>query len=228
MPKSRARRWCLLIPMLMCATPELSGAQRRGRCAGTVALPALAGGAVGAWLGFIAAKIKLSDWDAGSHSPAAQRTKRRAAIGGALVGVAVGSLLEIGSSCARSTPLAKQARTEYDDAITLEEITRRGTAGTVYELVFALRPNWLNLRGVDALTEGPQTVTLEGKEIQLTGEPRLPVYLDDGRLGALDQLKSLPTVGVQSIRHFTGPQATYRWGRGHSHGAIQVVTSLEP
>src|SRR5207244_1042068 len=58
---------------------------------GTTALRAAAGGAVGAWLGFVAAKIKLSDWNEASHTASGAHTRRVATISGALVGAAIGS-----------------------------------------------------------------------------------------------------------------------------------------
>jgi hypothetical protein len=51
------------------------------------------------------------------------------------------------------------------------------------------------------------------------------VYLDDAKLGSVDQLRELPVVGVNQVRYYDGAEATYKWGAGHIHGAIQVVTT---
>jgi hypothetical protein len=40
----------------------------------------------------------------------------------------------------------------------------------------------------------------------------------------VSELRALPVAGVMAVRYFDGPQATYKWGSGHSHGAIVVVT----
>jgi hypothetical protein len=60
------------------------------------------------------------------------------------------------------------------------------------------------------------------------GEPNLIIYLDNARLGTTSQLRSLPVAGVIGIRYYNGAEATYRWGAGHQHGAIQVLTVIDP
>jgi hypothetical protein len=74
---------------------------------------------------------------------------------------------------------------------------------SAYDAVAALRPMWLNRRGVDG-------------EIQ--------VYVDDNRLGGLDVLRSIRTSTVSQIKHMDGIQATARYGRDHQQGAILVTT----
>jgi hypothetical protein len=153
--------------------------------------------------------------------------RNRTTIGGAVVGMALGSLLKVGGSCRPREvrlPVARVGR----EPITQEEITRAGHSGNVYDLIYGLRRNWLNLRGTDALTEGPETLVADGQEINLVGAPRLAVYLDNARLGSVDELRSLPVAGVVSVRFYDGPDATYRWGAGHKNGAIQVLTGPTP
>jgi hypothetical protein len=225
---SGVRSWWLLTTIAL-ATPSMAQAQSP-RCIRAATVRGLTGGMIGAGLGFFTAKVKLSDWDDASRGVAAHRMKNRYTIGGALVGVTVGALLHLGGSCDGSPaqptlPMASPTPAVYQP-ITLDEITRSGISGTVYDVVYSLRHSWLNLRGIDALTEGPQTLHVDGQTIELVGEPRLQVYLDNARIGSVDKLQTLPTTGVLAIRYFSAAQATYRWGAGHTHGAIQVLTSL--
>ena len=73
-----------------------------------------------------------------------------------------------------------------------------------------LRPRWLVLRPSSVIGEPPQQT--------------LPVYLDDFRLGDVDDLRGLSVQRIQSIRLISATIATARWGVGNSRGAIQVVT----
>lgn len=221
-------RRAVLCSSLTFLLPQATLAQSsRAGCARGAALRGVAGGAVGAWLGFFAAKVRLSDWDEASHGPAAHRTKNRYTITGAAIGLAAGTLLHIGTSCGRAARPAGPTISDQalHNPITAEEITRSGINGNVYELVYSLRRPWLNLRGIDALTEGPEILNVDGQSIELDGEPRLMVYLDNAKLGSVEQLRTLPIGGVVAVRYFTGSEATYRWGAGHGHGVIQVLTS---
>ncbi len=184
----------------------------------------LVGGTIGGWLGFVGAKIHYSDWDDASHGEAAHRGRNQATIGGAVIGAAVGALLHVGNSACKTAATDKRMGREM---ITKDEITHSGQTGSVYDLVFAVRRNWLNLRGVDALTEGPETFNLDGKDVTLVFEPRLNAYVDNARVGSVDELKRIPVAGIQAVRYFDGPQATYRWGAGNQHGAIEVLTMVE-
>lgn len=227
MPPRRLTLSCLGVALLL--PGALSAQSSRAACVRNTALSGVAGGAIGAWLGFFAAKVKVSDWDDAARGPAAHRMKNRYTIAGAALGLAAGTLLHARSSCGQAPQIGQVPATTSPrvahQPITLAEIIRSAGSGSVYELIRTLRPNWLNLRGIDALTEGPETLQIDGQQVDLQGQPRLTVYLNSAKLGSVDELKQLPTVGVQSIRYFTGAEATYRWGAGNSHGAIQVLTS---
>jgi len=179
---------------------------------------------VGGWLGFVVAKIKVSDWDDASRGPDARRLQTRATVSGAVIGAAVTGLLLRTRSCTSGVP-AKPIVRAGREPITQAEIERSGISGNVYDLVFARRRPWLSARGTDALTEGPVIWTIDGQPVQYQGESRLIVYLDNAKLGSVDQLRELPILGVNEVRYYDGPEATYKWGAGHIHGAIQVVTT---
>jgi hypothetical protein len=202
------------VSIALCVTARL-GAQSIGmqepasRCSGGSRLKrAGAGAALGAWLGFVGAKIKQSDWSDDSHSASAHRVRTQATVGGALVGAVIGGARLWGRSCNAQSPSApvRSLQPQPRQPITREEIERFGLNGNVYDLVYSLRRSWLNVRGVETFTEV------------------LVVYLDNGRLGTVDQLRELPVVNVMGLRVYNAAEATYRWGSGHPYGAIEVLT----
>lgn len=188
------------------------------------------GATLGAWVGFVAAKIKLSDWNDASRGAAANRTRNNATLAGAIAGLALAQIHFGSRTCGSAAALSGTARAPLPAArrpITSDEIAHSGVSTSVYDLVYSLRRNWLNVRGIETLSEAPRTVESNGQQITIAGEPQLIVYLDNTRLGTISELHSLPVAGVMEVRYFDGPQATYRWGSGHSHGAIVVVTLPE-
>ncbi len=191
--------------------------------AGHTAIRAATGGAIGAWIGFVAAKIHYSDWNDASHTSSAARGRNTATLTGAALGMIAGALFRPGSAC---TPQSTVEGVRMSRApITIAEIQKSGLNGNVYDLIYSLRRNWLNLRGVDALTEGYETLRIEGQDITLAGKPRLAVYLDNARLDSVDELRTLPIAGITGVKYYEAAEATMRWGTGNMHGAIQVVTT---
>ncbi len=79
---------------------------------------------------------------------------------------------------------------------------------TVYDAVEALRPAWLRPRGPDSFAF-PSTVW---------------VYIDDVRAGGVDVLQNLQPGLVNTVRWYSGPEATGRWGVDHGAGVIHVST----
>jgi hypothetical protein len=91
--------------------------------------------------------------------------------------------------------------------ITPEEIsvTRYATA---FEVIEALRPQWLRPRG----------------RTSFTMRETVKVYLDDSLLGEPEQLRHITAQSIGSIRYLDGNEASQRWGLDHGHGAIMVST----
>lgn len=56
------------------------------------------------------------------------------------------------------------------------------------------------------------------------GEDLPVVYIDDVPVLALDELRQVPTYALVEIRYLTASEATFRYGFGHSGGAIVVRT----
>jgi hypothetical protein len=202
--------------------PESGGASR---CLlGSSLVRATTGGVLGGWLGFVAAKIRMSDWNDASHSAGATRTRNQMTIGGAVIGALSASLVHVNKNCYGPTEQAA-APAGPRAPITAEEIARSGLSGSAYDIVYSLRRTWLNLRGLNSGTEGVHAVMTDADTLALTnGEAQLVVYLDNVKLGTVSELMRLPIAGVTSIRYYDPAQANYLWGTGHTHGAIQVVT----
>lgn len=215
---------------LMAIQPLLGNsarAQIAGRCS-TIGsgLRTAAGAGLGAWIGFVVAKAKLSDWNEGSHSPAAIRQRNQITIAGAVVGAVV-THLAFRHPCRGAVGPFAGAGSESAGRreITLEEIQKSGVTGTVWDVVYSLRRTWLSTRGVSSINETPHYVHDEdGNERLVQGQPELIVYLDEMRLGSVNQLRQLPMAGVVAVRYYDPSQATFRWGAGHSRGAIQVIS----
>lgn len=76
-----------------------------------------------------------------------------------------------------------------------------------YELIERLRPTMLRPRNLSGGS---------GAEYGIVA------YVDDVRLGELDQLKTVMRATVHEIRYIGASDATTRWGTGLSNGVIQV------
>lgn len=209
-------------PPVLSDRPESNGVST-GCLFGSSAIRAATGGVLGGWLGFVAAKIKMSDWNDASRSASANRTRNQMTIGGALIGALGASLVHVNKNCVAATPtLGRQAGRS---TITSDEIARAGLSGSVYDVVYSLRRTWLNLRGLNSGSEGVHSVLTTADTLAAVGgEPQLVIYLDNVKLGTVSELMRLSTAGVTSIHYYTPAEANYLWGTGHTHGAIQVVT----
>jgi len=96
------------------------------------------------------------------------------------------------------------------DVVTLEELSRLATSSTLYEALRALRPAWFRR---NPTTLRPQS---EGDVV---------VYLDQSRLGGPEALRTIQVTAVTAVRYYGPSEAEARFGLGHLHGAIQVITS---
>ncbi len=117
-------------------------------------------------------------------------------------------LVFLGSSCA--SPGAGERPSTSRNEIALEEI-RTTSARNAYEIVEALRPQWLRARGPIGLTDPTPSVP--------------DIYLDGTQFGNLEALRS---INVNNVRHvyFWGPgPAMVRYGDGHPRGIIEVIVS---
>jgi hypothetical protein len=79
----------------------------------------------------------------------------------------------------------------------------------LYDAIQALRGNWLRGRGSDSF-QNPSSIQ---------------VYLDNQRLGGIEQLRTLSPRTVAQVRRFDGIEATSRWGMDHGSGVIFITTA---
>jgi hypothetical protein len=96
------------------------------------------------------------------------------------------------------------------DAVTLEELGKVSTSSSLFEALRALRPTWF--------LRNPTT-------LRPAQEGDIVVYLDRSRLGGPESLRSIHVATVTLVRHYSASEAEARFGPGHLHGAIQVVTT---
>ena len=203
-------------------TPTVVPAASSSCLVGHTALGAATGGLLGAWLGFVTAKIRVSDWNDAARSASGIRMRNQSTIIGAALGLAVGSFVGHRGGCGTSAMLPRTRLGQQ--AITSEEIAKSGQGGNVYDLVHSLRPTWLNTRG-QTLSEGAETYVLDGQAVTVQGTIHLGVYLDNARLGSIDDLKTIPVAGITGVRYYDAGEASMRWGLNNSSGAIQVTTT---
>lgn len=95
------------------------------------------------------------------------------------------------------------------DRIILEEIEATPVANA-YDVVQALRPEFLRSRGVASVRSGTPEYAI--------------VYVDGVRTGGLGELRRVPREQLEEIRYLSGNDATTMYGTGHGGGAILVVT----
>ena len=118
------------------------------------------------------------------------------------------SLLTGCASAAASETGAPRARQDQ------QLITRDVIVGTqytnMYDVVQALRSNWLRAKtGANATGRAEELV----------------VYLDNQRIGGVEELRRIVPSSVQTARYFDAIAASARWGLDHGAGAIVIVTA---
>ena len=113
--------------------------------------------------------------------------------------------LALASACAfhRADPGPRPDR----NLLTPEQFANHGW-NTAYDVVEAMRANWLAERGTDSFSL----------------PVKVQVYFDGTRLGGVETLRTIDIRPVTYIRFFDGIAATARWGLGHGQGAIYVST----
>jgi hypothetical protein len=127
--------------------------------------------------------------------------------------VALGGLVLLtacGGASRGSRGPGEAAPARSSDVVTLEDLAKVSSASTLFEALHMLRPNWF--------LRNPSTLRPEK-------EGDIVVYLDQSRLGGPEALRTIQVVSVTLVRHYSASEAEARFGLGHLHGAIQVVTT---
>jgi hypothetical protein len=135
-------------------------------------------------------------------------TKRRLrAFPGSTSWLGVVALALISTACGGG----RSGSTGNPDVIGREELVEFERL-TALELVQRRRPQWLRPRGVDSFYSSNDVV----------------VYVDQTRVGGIDQLDRLSSSQLAEIRFLDSREATTRFGSGHVSGAIMVTTLRGP
>lgn len=91
--------------------------------------------------------------------------------------------------------------------ITRDQIDEEGPSNA-YVIVQALRPIWLEKRGATSFHN----------------EGEIRVYMDGSSLGNIESLRGIHSDNIESISFLDERRASYRFGPGHEHGVIHVIT----
>jgi hypothetical protein len=121
--------------------------------------------------------------------------------------VTLAVLLFVTAACASSGPGARTAGRRDTRVLSAEEI-RGASASNMYDVIRSHRPEWL-------IKRGQTSINMEGDIV---------IYVDNVALGGPESLRSIDVQSVQSARFLSASEAQMRYGVGHMHGAIVVVT----
>jgi hypothetical protein len=119
--------------------------------------------------------------------------------------VAAGLVL---TGCA-STPRAGATAGQRSQTALLEDEVRSTQYTNLFDVIQALRSNWLSLR---APTGG------------FSKPVELQVYLDQQRLGGIQELRSVQVITVKTVRYLDPNTASARYGLDHGAGVILIQT----
>lgn len=98
---------------------------------------------------------------------------------------------------------------EQRNLITYEEL-QTVTSADALDAIRALRPHWSRARASTLRSGGGMTLP--------------EVFVDHQHFGPLESLRQLRTESIQEIRFISAPDATTRYGTGHTGGIIYVLT----
>jgi hypothetical protein len=124
-----------------------------------------------------------------------------------------GALILVWAGCASTATGGARGGTE---PITRAEIEEAALGVTdAYDLVLRLRPSWLQRRTPRSIADEP---------------PPVMVYVDQQRMGGMDELSLIQISDIVEVRYLDSAQAQRLpgIGPGHVEGAIVVVTGRSP
>ncbi|HSH46459.1 MAG TPA: hypothetical protein VK966_11510 [Longimicrobiales bacterium] len=97
--------------------------------------------------------------------------------------------------------------TQDRDTLTRAQIEAAGQS-TALDVIRSERPQWLRERGRHSITN----------------QSDVAVYLDGTRLGGPGSLSGIAAMDIERMRYHSASEAQLKWGTGHVHGAIEVIT----
>jgi hypothetical protein len=111
------------------------------------------------------------------------------------------------TACASSAPSDGTPRRQAN-RLAADEI-QNAQAQNAYDMIRALRPNWLSTRGQHSLTN-----PLAGQVV---------IYVDGTRLGGADNLRQIQSRDIETATYMNASEAGSRLGLDHSGGAILLT-----
>jgi hypothetical protein len=115
------------------------------------------------------------------------------------------------AGCASAGTEAERRPAARANLLTQEEI-RNARYNNLYDIVVALRPNWLNQRGPISFAD-PEA----GKVL---------VYLNEVHAGGAEYLRQVSVLDVESMHYFNATEASARFGFRQSGGAAIVIRTI--
>lgn len=210
------------------APVEASSSRARLRMPSSRSVIGTVGGAVvGAFLGYFASQVIKSDWE--DEAGTEDNNRRAFAVGGAALGAVTGYALFRPRPEGSVNERMPRAEVSYDgrdrDLIVQSEIVASG-ATNAFDLVQTRRPHWLSTRGTNTFREEGRVISAEPRSLVLQEgtDETIIVYLDRARLGGVEKLREVPVTAFLSVRYYDARAATFRFGKGHDHGAIVLLT----
>jgi len=129
--------------------------------------------------------------------------------------VAAGSVAAAGSGAADASAstapgvVVPTQTVRADRRLLTREEMRKSEFTNLYEIIRALRGNWLRVRAAESFGKSSEMV----------------VYLDMQRIGTVDELRTISPVNILTVRFFDPIPASARWGMDHGAGALLVTTA---
>ena len=128
-------------------------------------------------------------------------------------------------ACAAAAGAQNPGNVKRNSNLIVQEELQGAQATNAYELVQALRPQWLREKSYETIrTQQVERPNGRGRiEVATTSaEPEIIVYINDTKFGNVDALRDIPATGLGSVEFVSPAKATMRWGAGHTKGVIVV------
>ena len=118
------------------------------------------------------------------------------------------------------SPSARGSANEIDRA----EIETTSGVTTAQDLVQRLRPQWLRGRGSVTMNNTQQEAIVVYVDGVRSGQIHVTRTLEASRAAGPNPLEGIAAARVERLVYYGASEATQRFGTGHTHGAIEVIT----
>lgn len=109
------------------------------------------------------------------------------------------------------------------NVLTAAEIQQANRAQHAFDLIRALRPNWLQIRGIQSLGGAAERRSGEREPTTRTAVDVM-IYVDGLRMGGPAILREILASDVREARYLGPTEASARFGTDHTGGAILITT----